>query len=308
MRIAITGSSGLVGRALVRDLERAGNEITRVVRRVPGGHSSAVHWDPAAGRIDAAGLEGHAAVIHLAGESLLGLWTAGKRARIRASRVEGTRLLSEALAGLARPPEVLLSASAVGYYGPHPPGGVDEESGPGEGFLAETVREWEGATRPAAEAGIRVVRLRFGVVMSGEGGVLGLALPWFRVGLGARPGSGRQVMSWVARSEITPIVEHLLARREMSGPVNVVTPNPVSMTDFTRILARVVGRRAPFVIPERALRLVGGEMAREMVFSSQSVRPARLLETGYPFRHPELEGALRHELEEVRVARNAVEK
>lgn len=296
MRIAITGSNGLVGRALVRDLTAVGHEVTRVVRRGAGDHAAAITWEPAAGRIDAKGLEGHDAVIHLAGESLLGVWTSGKKARIRASRVEGTRLLSETLAGLARPPQVLLSASAVGYYGPHPPGVVDEESGPGEGFLADTVREWEDATRPAEAAGIRVVRLRFGVVLSGEGGVLGLALPWFRVGLGARPGSGRQVMSWVARSEISAIVEYLLARHEVSGAVNVVTPHPVDMAEFTRVLARVVDRGAPLVIPERVLRLVGGEMAREMVLSSQSVRPTRLIEAGYVFRHPALEEAMRYEL------------
>lgn len=297
MRFVISGSSGLIGRALVEFLTSRGHEVTRLVRRDPAGLDGAVRWDPRSGEIDAAGLEGHDVVIHLAGEPIPGVWTRRKKERILASRVEGTRLLSEALARLERPPEALLAASAIGYYGPRTVGVVDEASGPGAGFLAEVVKRWEGASRAAEERGIRVVRLRFGVVLSGEGGVLGAMLPWFRRGLGGRVGSGRQMMSWVARSEIGYVVEHVIARRELAGPVNVVAPSPVSMAEFTATLARVLGRRAPFVIPEWLVRLVGGEVAREAILGSQEVRPARLLESGYRFRHPELDDALRHELE-----------
>lgn len=287
----------MIGRALVEHFTARGHEITRLVRRDPAGIKGAIRWDPQSGQIDAAGLEGHNVVIHLAGEPILGVWTPRKKERILVSRVEGTRLLSETLAGLTRPPDVLLSASATGYYGPAPRDVVDEESGPGDGFLAETVRRWEGASQGAEDSGVRVVRLRFGVVLSSAGGVLGLALPWFRIGLGGRVGSGRQFMSWVARSEIGYAVEHIISRRELSGPVNVVAPSPVSMAEFTEVLARVVGRRARFVIPEWVVRVVGGEMAREAVLSSQMVRPSRLLESGYRFRYPELGDALRHELQ-----------
>lgn len=308
MRIAITGSSGLVGRELVEYLTGKGHEVTRVVRGRGRAGPGAIEWDPGSGRIDAAGLEGHHLVIHLAGEPILGLWTGSKRRKIVESRIQGTRLLAETLAGLEEPPELLLSASAVGYYGPEPDGAVDEESGPGEGFLAETVRAWEEAARGAAEGGVRVVNLRFGVILGEGGAVLGMALPWFRRGLGARVGSGRQIMSWIALSEIGHIVEHLAARREVEGPVNVVSPNPVSMAEFTRALARVVGRRAPFVIPELLVRLAGGAMAREAVLSSQRVRPARLIGSGYSFVLPELEDALREEISGHRVASNGFDK
>jgi len=297
MRFVISGASGLIGRALAAHLTARGHEVTRLVRRDPAGAAGAVRWDPERGRIDAAGLEGHDVVIHLAGEPILGVWTKRKKEWILASRVEGTRLLSETLARLERPPQVLIVASAVGYYGPRPAGVVDEGSGPGEGFLAEVVRRWEEASRVAEEGGIRVVRLRFGVVLSREGGVLGAMLPWFRVGLGARIGSGQGVMSWVARSELGYVVEHVVARRELAGPVNVVVPEPASMAEFAATLARVVGRRAWLVVPEWVVRLVGGEMAREAVLSSQAVHPSRLLESGYSFRYPELEIALRHELQ-----------
>jgi uncharacterized protein (TIGR01777 family) len=298
MRIAITGSTGLVGRVLVADLEAAGHEVTRVVRDPAAAGTGVVVWDPERGQIDAAGLEGHDAVIHLAGESVAGLWTQEKKARIAGSRIGGTKLLSETLARLERPPRVLLSASATGYYGDRPPlAVVDEQSGPGIGFLARTVVAWEAAALPAAEAGIRVLYLRFGVVMSFSGGVLGAALPIFRAGLGGRLGSGRQIWSWVARSEIPLVVRYLLARDDLSGPINVVTPSPVSNAEFTAVLARVLRRPALLRVPAYLLRLVGGEFAQEMLLSGAHVRPRRLLDSGYRFRYPELEMALRHERE-----------
>ncbi len=306
MRIAITGSSGLIGSALVAELAAAGHEVTRVVRDAGGAAAGDVVWDPIAGSIDTAGLEGHDAVIHLAGESLVGLWTREKKDRIAESRTLGTRLLREALARLEQPPRVLLSASAIGYYGHRPPlEVVDEESRSGTGFLARTVAAWEAATWPAAESGIRVVNMRFGVVLSFSGGMLRAMLPIFRAGLGGRLGSGRQIISWVSLSEVPPVVQHLLARDDLSGPVNVVTPSPVSNAEFTAVLARVLHRPAVLRVPEYLLRLVGGELADEMLLSGAHVRPRRLSDSGYRFSYPELESALRHELGVARVAQRA---
>lgn len=298
MRIAVTGSTGLIGSALVAAFAAEGDQVTRVARR--GGHAvggAVVFWDPAAGWIDEAALEGYDVVIHLAGENIAGWWTEGKKARIRESRVKGTALLSAALARLAKPPRTLLCASAVGYYGARPPGELlDETSPPGTGFLAETVVRWEEATRPAVAAGIRVVNLRFGTVLAREGGALAAMLPLFRLGLGARFGGGEQIMSWIARSELPSIIRHILAHDELSGPVNVVSPCPVSNRHFTTTLARAIHRPAFLSVPAPAAHLLLGEMADEMLLSGARVEPRRLLESGYHFLYPELEGALRHEL------------
>lgn len=303
MRIAITGASGLIGSELVADLEAAGHEVTRLVRGAAAAETGVVVWDPVAGKIDAAGLEAQDAVIHLAGESLQGRWSEGKKARIVESRVRGTNLLSTTLAQLDRPPRVLLSASAVGYYGDRRPlDVVDEGSAPGTGFLADTVMAWEAATSPASAAGIRVVKMRFGVVLSTGGGMLRAVLPLFRAGLGARLGSGRQIMSWVAASELPLVVRYLLEREDLAGPVNVVSPSPVSNAEFTAVLARILGRPAFLRLPASLLRRLGGELAREMLLSGAHVQPRRLQESGYRFRYPELESALRHELAVARVA------
>lgn len=306
MRIAITGSTGLIGMALVADLRATGHEVARVVRRASAAEPGDVVWDPAAGLIDAAGLEGLDAVIHLAGESIAGLWTRAKKARIVESRVRGTRLLCETLAGLSHPPRVLLSASASGYYGDHPPSEVVTEDDPrGSGFLADTVVAWEEAALPATAAGIRVVYMRFGMVLSAQGGALGAQLPIFKLGLGGRLGSGQQVVSWIARSEIPLVVRQLLTRAEFAGPVNLVSPNPVPNQEFTTILARVLRRPAPFRLPAHLLRLVLGQMAQELFLNGARVEPRRLLEAGYQFSYPVLESALRHELSAARVAQRA---
>lgn len=303
MRIAITGSSGLIGSALVGALSSDGHDITRIVRQagqaVPA--TSRLHWDPVAGTIDSAALESYDAVIHLAGESVAGRWTRGKKARIRESRSRGTLLLSQALAGLERPPPILLSASAVGYYGVRPPAEpIDEDSAPGSGFLADTVVAWEAATRPAEEAGIRVVHLRFGMVLSTRGGALATMLPLFRLGLGGRFGNGEQIMSWISLAEIPAIVRHLLREDGPAGPVNVVSPNPVSNAEFTATLGRILDRPTLFHVPAFAARLALGEMADEMLLGGARVLPRRLLESGYRFAEPELEPAVRHALAEPR--------
>lgn len=297
MRIAITGSSGLVGSALVEGLPAAGHTITRVVRsteaaRLPG----RVHWSVRAGTIDAAGLEGHDAVIHLAGENLFGLWTGSRKQRIERSRVEGTALLAATLAGLDTPPAVLLSASAVGFYGDRGSEVLDESSSAGEGFLAEVVNRWESAADPAREAGIRVVHARSGIVLGRGGGALGVMLPVFRLGLGGRVGQGDQMVSWVARGELTSLFLHVLEREELSGAVNVVAPGVVTHAGLVETLGSVLRRPTVFRIPTSVARALGGEMARETVLASQHVAPRKLLESGYRFRYPDLEGALRAEL------------
>lgn len=295
MKIAITGSTGLIGSALVEALAGAGHAITRVTRRRgAAGEGAAVVWQPERGEIDAAGLEGHDAVIHLAGEPVVGWWTARKKARIRASRVRGTRLLSETLARLTRPPRVLVSASATGFYGNRPPEEpLDESSAPGIGFLAGVALEWERATAEAEAAGIRVVHARFGLVLSPKGGALAAMLPVFRLGLGGRLGSGRQVWSWITLDDVVAAVAHVLAAERVAGPVNFVSPNPVTNAEFTRVLARVLGRPAIFAVPAPAARLLLGEMADEMLLAGARVVPRKLLDSGYRFLHPELEAALR---------------
>jgi len=291
-RYAITGSTGLVGSRLAGYLEGKGARVTRIVRSRPTTEDH-IGWDPLRGEIDAGGLEGHDVVVHLAGEPIAGLWTGRKKVAIVRSRVEGTRLLSEALAGLDAPPRLLLSASAVGYYGDREPDEVVVEGDePGIGFLANTVVAWEGATAPAIAAGIRVVHLRFGVVIAETGGMVGALRPLFRLGLGAVMGGGDQVMSWVALAEIPRVVEYLVGDDSITGPVNVVSPNPVSNAEFTRALGRMVGRPTPFRIPAWLLRGLGGEMAEEMILSGARVEPARLLDSGYDFRYRDLDLAL----------------
>ncbi|HEX2095486.1 MAG TPA: TIGR01777 family oxidoreductase [Longimicrobiaceae bacterium] len=292
-RVAVTGSTGLIGTALVPALPADGYRVVRLVRSRPEPGGGEVAWDPAAGTIDTAGLEGVDAVIHLAGENVGRRWTAERRRRIRDSRARGTRLLAEALAGLARPPRVLVSASAIGYYGDRGDELLDEGTASGAGFLAEVVREWEASADPARERGIRVVHPRFGVVLTPQGGALQRILPPFRLGVGGRVGSGRQWMSWLTLDDVVEAVRFLLRTEGLSGPVNVAAPHPVTNEEFTRTLGRVLGRPTLFPVPAAALRLALGQMAEETVLASQRVVPRKLLDAGFAFRHPELEGALR---------------
>jgi uncharacterized protein (TIGR01777 family) len=264
------------------------------VRAVPAAGEE-YRWDPAAGTVDPAALEGLDEVVHLAGETVSGRWTDAKKERILRSRVDGTRTLSEALAGLERRPRVLVQASAVGYYGDRGAEQLTEDSPPGDGFLSEVVREWEAASRPAEEAGIRVVRLRFGIVLSPAGGALRTMLRPFRLGVGGKLGSGRQWMSWVSIDDVVGAIRHALATEELAGVANTVAPNPVTNAEFTKTLGRVIGRPTLLPVPGAALRLALGEFSQEALASTRVV-PRRLLETGYEFRHPDLEQALRHVL------------
>jgi uncharacterized protein (TIGR01777 family) len=298
MRIAITGSSGLIGSALLARFDRDGHAVTRVVRGASARDSShrAVAWNPDSGMIDSAGLDGHDAVVHLAGEDIAaGRWTPARKHVIRESRIHGTRLLCETLASLAHRPRVLITASGVGYYGNHEPDHpVDETSPRGVGFLADLVRDWEQATSSAQAAGIRVVQVRFGIVLSPRGGALAKMLPPFKLGLGGKVGNGRQVMSWIAIDDVPSIVLHVIEHPGISGPVNVVTPHAVTNAEFTHALGRVLGRPTILPLPAFAARLLFGEMADALLLGGARVRPERLEDSGYRFAYPQLPQALEH--------------
>ena len=294
MKVAVSGATGLVGSALAPRLTSQGHDVVPLVRRAPRPGESAIAWDPEAGTIDRSGLEGYDAVVHLAGENVFGRWTAAKKQRIRDSRVKGTRLLSEALAGLARRPRVLLAASAIGYYGDRGAKELTEEGGPGDDFLAQVARDWEAATAPAAQAGIRVVNLRFGVVLTPTGGALAKMLPPFRVGLGGHVGSGKQFFSWIALDDALDAILHALTVTSLAGPLNLTAPSPVTNREFAKTLGRVLGRPAVVPVPAFALRIAFGAEGADMLLSGQRVLPARLLTSGFRFRYGELEAALRH--------------
>jgi uncharacterized protein (TIGR01777 family) len=294
MRVLVSGATGLIGSALVPFLEKEGHEVVRLVRASPRPGSDDVAWDPAAGRLEPGRLEGLDAVVHLAGENISeGRWTAEKKARIRDSRVKGTTLLCEALARLERPPAVLANASAIGYYGDRGDEALTEESPPGTDFLAGVCQQWEAATRPAAEKGIRVVRTRFGLVLSPAGGVLGGMLPHFRRGMGGSLGSGQQWVSWVAIDDAVGAIHHALATTALEGPANVTAPGPVRNREFAETLARAVGKSTLFPVPAVALRLAFGELTEAML-ASQRVEPRKLIATGYSFQYPVLQRALEH--------------
>jgi len=293
VRIAITGVSGFVGRGLVPFFEARGDDITRVVRSYGGipADERTVIWHPQQGTIERAGLEGQDVVIHLAGESIAGLWTRAKKRRILQSRELGTRLLARTLAELQHPPGVLFSASAMGFYGNRTEP-VDESAPPGTGFLPEVAQVWEAATLPAENAGIRVVHMRFGNVLHPDGGALAVLVPLFRLGFGAPFGSGRQAWPWIARDEIGPAILHLLEHPELAGPVNFVAPQVVTNQEFTAALAAAAGRRSYLKVPAFAARLAPGGMGDELLLGGAPLTPRRLLESGYRFRRPELQPAL----------------
>ncbi|MDR7475609.1 MAG: TIGR01777 family oxidoreductase [Armatimonadota bacterium] len=294
LTVVVAGASGHLGSALVALLQHQGHRVRRLVRSPRPSTLEAVPWNPEAGTIDAAALEGVDAVINLAGERIAAVrWTQAKKARIAGSRVGGTRLLAETLAALARRPRVFLSASAVGYYGDRGAEVLTEESPPGDTYLARLCREWEAAAEPARRSGIRVVHLRTANVLDARRGFLVPLLPLFRLGLGGRLGSGRQYMPWITIDDWVQAVGHLLTAETVDGPVNLAAPQPVTNAEFTRTLARVLGRPAFFVVPAFVLRLVMGELGRE-ILASQRVYPARLLASGFTFRYPSLEEALHH--------------
>ncbi len=295
MRILVTGSTGLIGSALVAHLRDNGHDVTRLVRFTPSPDSPDVRWDPIVGTVNTDRLQGTEAVVHLAGENIAkGRWSAEKKVWIRDSRVLGTRLLCEAIVGLVDQPRILVSASAIGYYGDRGDEIVNEESPPGSGFLPDVCRQWEKATEPASQKGLRVVHLRIGVVLSPRGGALSRMLTPFKMGIGGKLGSGNQYFSWITLDDVVGAISHCLSTDSLEGPVNAVAPNPVTNSEYTKTLGRVLTRPTIFPMPAFAARLAFGEMADALLLASTRVEPARLKTSGYQFLHPDLEGALRH--------------
>jgi len=293
MKVLVSGSSGFVGSVLQRYLCDLGHEVIRLVRSSSRVGKTEVFWDPAGGVLDLVELKGCDAVIHLAGENLAtGRWTQAKKERIRASRIQSTRLLAETIARLESPPKILASASGIGIYGNRGDELLTEESPAGNGFLADICGDWEEGTAPAAERGVRVVQMRFGMILSPQGGALKEMLPPFRLGLGAVLGHGEQHWSWVTIDDTIRAIHHVLVSEPLSGPVNIVSPAPVSNRGFTKQLAAVLKRPAFMTVPAFAARLIFGEMANEMLLSSARVQPQKLLNSGFQFRHSRLSEAL----------------
>ena len=292
MKILVSGSHGLVGKALIKVLEIDGHEIYRLVRHAPDS-STEIEWSPERYSIAISMIEGFDAVFHLAGESIAsGRWSDEKKLKIRESRTKGTKLLSDALASLRHPPKTLISASAIGYYGNRGDEVLTEASAPGGDFLSEVCVEWEKATEHATTMGIRVVNTRFGIILDKEGGALAKMLPPFRMGLGGRIGDGKQWMSWIALDDVVGALKFVLENSEFNGPVNFVAPNPVTNAEFTKSLGQVLSRPTFFPIPAFGVRLAFGEMADALLLSSQKVAPKTLQDAQYQFRYPELRNAL----------------
>lgn len=293
--VAVSGASGLVGRALTAALIGAGITVHPIVRRRPG--PGEIGWDEGRGIVDTAGLSRVDAVVHLAGENLAsGRWTASRKRRIVASRLDGTAAVARGVAGARRRgsrPSVLVTASAIGYYGDRAAEPVREHDTPGTGFLADLVTRWEQAADPAREEGVRVVPVRFGIILSPEGGALGRMLPIFRLGLGGPLGDGQHWMSWITLRDTVAAVRFALEREDLTGPVNVVAPEPVTNREFTRALGAVLARPTFFAVPRPVLELVFGEMAREALLASTRVVPEALHQAGFRFADPELEAGLR---------------
>ncbi len=298
MDVVVTGSGGLIGSALKGALEKAGHRIVPMVRSQASG--DALRWDPDRGDIDAGGLEGVGAVVHLAGEGIGDRrWNEAHKAKVKDSRTKGTSLLAQTLAKLNKAPRVLVSGSAVGYYGDRGDEVLTESSRPGNDFLADVCTSWEAATAPAKEAGIRVGHIRTGIVLSGRGGVLPKMMLPFKFGAGGKLGSGRQWVSWIALEDEANAIVHLLDNDTLSGPFNLTAPNPVTNADMTKAIGAALHR--PTLIPAPAFALkaaLGSEMAEELLLVSQRVLPTRLLDSGFTFAQPELAGALQVALAE----------
>lgn len=299
MHIVVTGASGFLGRHFVAAAQARGHRVTTFVRSHAEAREGTAYWDPGAGVIEAEALEGCDAVLHLSGERITALrWTRGKKRRIRASRVESTRLLAQALQQLDLPPRLVLSCSAIGVYGNRGEEAMEEAAAPGTGFLANLVQEWEAAAQPMADSATRLVLLRTGVVLGHGDGVLQAMLPAFRLGLGGQLGDGRQVISWIDLDDYIEALFFIIETGRLSGPINMVAPNPVTNQELTRTLGRILHRPALARIPAWLLRLAMGEVADETLLMGTRVLPSKLLATGFSFKFPELEMSLRHVLEE----------
>jgi len=294
MKTIVSGSSGLVGSALVLALTKAGHDVIRLVRRHEHENSSTIFWSPDEGEIDADSCDNVETVVHLAGENIAaGRWSPARKQLIRDSRVDSTRLLAETMAACENPPKTMVVASAVGYYGNRGDDLLHEDTSPGEGFLADVCREWEDAAQPAIDSGIRVVKLRIGVVLSPKGGALAKILPAYKMSLGGTIGTGREFMSWLTLKDLVDITLFAIDNEAISGPVNAVSPHPVTSAEFAKTMGRVLGKPTFLPVPAFALKVVFGEMAKETLLSSTRVAPSKLEKHGFQFTHPDLETALR---------------
>jgi uncharacterized protein (TIGR01777 family) len=289
-RILVSGVSGPIGAALLPPLKTRGYEVTRLVRGAATGENQ-ISWDPGK-PIAPAAVSGFDAVIHLAGESIVGRWTDEKKLKIRNSRVAGTTALAQALAQAKDKPQVFVCSSAIGIYGDRGSEVLNEESAPGTGFLPDVCREWEAATRVAADAGIRTVQMRTGIVLSPRGGALGKMLTPFKMGVGGKIGSGQQWMSWIDVQDMVGAIHHVLKSDLLQGPVNMVAPKPVTNAEFTKTLASVLSRPAIFPVPAFVVKLAFGEMGETVLLGSQRVEPTQLVMSGYPFRFSNLRASL----------------
>ncbi len=295
MRIAITGSTGMIGSAVIKYFLAQGQQVSQISRQasVANDKTPLITWDPARGQMDAAQLEDFDVIIHLAGANVGERWDGEYKKSILDSRVQGTRLLAQTISRLKNKPKVLLSASAVGFYGNHAPDIILNELSPfGQGFLPDVCRCWEEETKPVSDAGVRVVHMRLGVVLSKQGGALAKMWVPFQLGLGGILGSGKQMMSWIALDEIPAIIEHLIKHEEIAGPVNVVAPAAVSNAEFTKILGAVIKRPTIFPVPAIAVKLLFGEMGERLLLEGSHVVPAKLSASNYQYRYPDLKSAL----------------
>jgi uncharacterized protein len=305
-RILVSGVSGPIGAALLPSLKTRGYELTPLVRGVATGEGQ-IAWDPAK-PIAADMVSGLDAVIHLAGESIVGRWTKTKKMKIRGSRVAGTTTLAEALAGAQNKPQVFVCSSAIGYYGDRGNEVLNEQSEPGIGFLADVCREWEAATQAAANAGIRTVQMRTGVVLTPKGGALGKMLTPFKLGVGGRIGDGQQWMSWIDVQDMVGAIHHILKSDLLQGPVNMVAPKPVKNAEFAKTLGRVLSRPAILPMPASAVKLAFGEMGETVLLSSQRVEPTQLVMSGYPFRFSDLRASLENNVRQNNAKQNNVKR
>lgn len=296
MKVAITGSTGLVGRKIASGLKADGHQVVKLVRGEPKG-TDEFSWDPDSEKIDAKAFEGVDAVIHLAGENIATKrWSSEQKMKIKQSRIKGTKLIADTLATLDNPPRTLVSTSAIGFYGDRGNEILTEDSTSGAGFLAGVCRDWEDATRTAESKGIRVIHARLGVVLSREGGALKMMLPPFLLGAGGPLGDGKQYMSWIDLDDTAKAFIYMATKDSVSGPVNVVAPNPLTNAEFTKTLAKVIHRPAFFPVPTIGVKVLFGEMGEELLLSSNRVSSSKLVGAGFEFVYPELESALKHEL------------
>jgi uncharacterized protein (TIGR01777 family) len=291
MKVVVTGASGLVGSALVASLESEGHDVIRLVRRAPAGARER-QWDPN-GEPNPSLVEGADAVVHLAAETITGWWTQRKKERILDSRVKGTRMIAESIARAQNKPKAFLSASGVGFYGHRKDEVLTEQSSNGRGFLADLAREWEAATKPASQAGVRVVQLRISVVLSKHGGALPQMLPPFKIGLGGKVGNGKQYWPWITLDDVVGAIRFAMSNESLSGPVNLCAPQQTTNKEFTKAIGRVLKKPTIFPLPSVAVTLLLGEMGQEALLISERVEPVKLKQSGFQFEHPNIDEALR---------------